>query len=929
MFCFVRTRDVLTLITLLAGSSLWSVADDAPVVPLNIQFSTKNSEIVMETDAPLKTDVTLTNTTHKDVSSDIDYLIQQEPLLYSEAPPDPIYGIDVAHGAHSWAEANGHQAIESNDQWGRSNCTVNGSNFMTDGKTWTHFGTGWDECTEAFGFIDLGKTYNVVRMVYDAADPPKGRKLDFSSSLDGKDYTPIDGLQGINIQDKQGSIEIIPPKPFEARYIRFRQQNDGGEKVHAYRFPSEFHVYAGMTDSTWTFPKVGVSIAQDKLTQSVPSGGSSKITLGDGKPLKPGAYLVAVRTKTDGVTQMAYGHILVMPPALPAISPTSRFGIGANDAGALPMLVREGIGSIHYTNLLWPTVSPSPDTYKFTEQDKALKAFHDAGLPVMAQLSEILRAVEFVEYKNGELSPPKDFDKYGEYVFQTVARYGSKKQSDSDLLTSDKVSGLGYIDTYEIWNNPNPNNLGLGEWKAPLNDYYKLFRIGAEAVKKADPAAKVANGGWWGLDYPLIDTMRTFKYDDGKTPLDFTDVLNINYYSPLGDIGSSYGTEPEVSSTYDISHHHENVPFDRFIDDDLRTLVAWRDKNKPGMPIWFTKTGFDCGMNERLETAWLPRGLMVELAAGVDKVMLPRDRQNAGERMAPGGVMHDDGTLKPSWFTYATLIRQLDGVTGGAMRIPTDDDNVRVYLWKRGDKPVLTAWTIKYTPLGGVTGKLNMALGKCTLTDAFGYSQSVDIQQSQPLTEFPIYITDLEPAVAQKLDAQAKAFADKQQQETERLSKLKAYFFKFGRGENTRVKENDAMYLLGTMRDFTLVSGSEVYDDAKGYGFTSPSADEQQIWFQNPLTIGITHFDDKAAFKFKAEPGTYKLSFAPRLGEHATISGIEGGDKQLTYGGPGTVSAGIINTTVKVGDKPVSISLPNGAIVWLTMIPTADTDDTK
>lgn len=885
-------------------------------VPLTIDLP---PQMVLETNGPLTLQVTLTNTTDQELSTNVDYVIQQESFLYSEVPPRPFYGVDVAHNAESWADmGDGKRLVESNDIWGRSNCTVPGINSMTDGKPWTVFGTEWknrDLWTEAFGYIDLGKTYHVTHMTYDPGTfSLSPQKLDLDSSLDGKTYMPIEGLKGIDIPSKPDLIEINLPQPGDARFIRMRINNDGGPPAHAFRFPDEFHVYAGINDATWIFPQVGASILENKLSQNVPAKGSSKITLGDGRPLKPGAYLIAVKTKAADVTQMAYGHLFVMPPAMAAISPQSRFGINASDAKSLPMIVREGNGSIHYDKLLWPAVSPAPGVYQFKEQDATLKAFHEAGLPVVAELALTPAYLDPPDTKkDGDITPPTDLSKFGEFIFQAVARYGSQKQSDG-LLTSDKTSGLGYVDTYELWNQPNASNLTVNKWKGSLDDYYKMFRIGAEAAKKADPGAKVANGGWWGLDIPLLETMRTFKYDDGKTPLDFTDVLNINYFSTLGDHGSPYAIEPEITSTYDISHHHEGMPFDRFFEDDLRSLVAWRDKNKPGLPIWFTQVGFDCSLvslDERVQACWVPRGLMTILAAGVERVQLMRDRKNRSDRFIPSGVMRDDGSLKPAWFTYATLIRQLDGATT-AQRIPSDDDNVRIYLWKRGDKPVLTAWSIKY----GSTGQLKIPLGKCTLTDAFGASQSTDIAQPLQLTEFPIYITDFaDPAVVKNLEGQGAAYADKQKKEIERLSGLRAYLFKFGRNESTRVKENDATISIGTLRDFTLVSGADLYDDAKGYGFTAATPDASQPYFQNPITITMTHLNPNSSFKFKAAPGDYMLKVCSRDGKTLTIGGLPGGDQTLN------LKYGIASLPVKVGDQPVTLTAPTSAgLVWMSLV---------
>ena len=43
----------------------------------------------------------------------------------------------------------------------------------------------------------------------------------------------------------------------------------------------------------------------------------------------------------------------------------------------------------------------------------------------------------------------------------------------------------------------------------------------------------MANGGFAGVELDTIDTLRSFKYPDGKSPLDFTDVLSAHFYTGL------------------------------------------------------------------------------------------------------------------------------------------------------------------------------------------------------------------------------------------------------------------------------------------------------------------------------------------------------------------------------------------------------------
>ena len=485
----------------------------------------------IENGGKLRMQVTLGNPADEALSADVEFLVQADPALYSKPAPRTVYGNDIALGARSWGGDERQPNVESNDVWGRSNGKLRSIGAMTAGRPWNTFGTPWRKQTEAFGYIDLGKVVRVVHMTYDPSDPGMAWKIDFAASSDGKQYTPVEGLKGIDFHKKSEPVEIDVAKPFEGRYIQMRLNNDGGEPVNAFRYPRQFHVYAGATEETWAFPQVGAVVQQGKLTQAIPAKGTSTIDIGEGRALAAGAYLVAVRTRAGGVTQMRCGHIFVMPAAMARIAPGSPFGFNATDPKHIPTLKLAGNASVHCENLRWSAVSPAAGVYKFdgnapgaeSNPDSVLRAFHEAGLSVLPCLAGTPGYLRPTTKPSGdpEAMPPADFSKYGEFVFQTVARYGGAKHPAGELLTADKVSGLGYASAYELWNEPNPDAHGASKWKGSLEDYYRMFRIGAEAAKQADPAVKIANGGWQGMEIPLLETMRTMKYSDGKCPAGF------------------------------------------------------------------------------------------------------------------------------------------------------------------------------------------------------------------------------------------------------------------------------------------------------------------------------------------------------------------------------------------------------------------------
>jgi xylan 1,4-beta-xylosidase len=114
--------------------------------------------------------------------------------------------------------------------------------------------------------------------------------------------------------------------------------------------------------------------------------------------------------------------------------------------------------------------------------------------------------------------PPKDYNKWGELIYQWVKhcteRYGK-----------DEVASW----YWELWNEPNGGN---GYWKGNVQEYCKLYDYSSAAVKRALPAAKVGGPHTTGPSGKgAADFLKTFlqhcisdtNYATGKigSPIDF------------------------------------------------------------------------------------------------------------------------------------------------------------------------------------------------------------------------------------------------------------------------------------------------------------------------------------------------------------------------------------------------------------------------
>ena len=854
----------------------------------------------VEPNAPLRAQMLFTNYSDAAQSADITYSLQRDPQLSDAPVPDPVYGSDLARGAKDWTESEGKRVAEST---------------LTDGDDHTAAELPWGAgYKEAFQFIDLGKSHKVTHLSYVAGDANWVRKLDVAASVDGTNYQPVEGLRGLDIQGKWNNQQIAVPQPFEARFIRLRYHDDG-KTINQIRMPVSFSAYDGVADEDWKFAQTGEEVAHGSQKTTISAHDFAPVALQSEQPLAPGAYRLNVKFVANGQTQVSARSILVMPA--PINSPNERLGLNAAEVKYAPLLKRLGIGWVRFENLKWPMVSPAPGVYKFdgvapwnVPHDDVFTTYRKNDINVLPFLflTPDYASAAPAENKRKDTYAPRDLNSYGEFVFQTVARYGSAKHPASELMTADKKSGLNLINTYELWNEPNLINPDWGAWQTTLDDYYRMFRPGAEAVKRADPKARVANGGFAGVELATVDTLRSFKYPDGKTPLDFTDVLSAHFYT-----GLTLPERAKVNPNIDRSANAKAATDAPSLEEQLRDLNDWRDANKPQMPIWITETGYDTsgpyGVGERMQAARLPRAIMLALGNGVEKVIVYREKGSTPGQHAAAGVLRDDETLKPSYLSYATLIRELNGTQGG-QRLPFPDENVRLFAWPKGDKIVLSAWSVS----GDKTIDLN--LGRATVCDSFGH-ETTGATTKLALCEFPIYVHDISDmkAVSALMETATKTAATRKIEMT-KLAKLRTYLFDFGGAEQVGTLQ------LGGVRRFTPIGANANYDEKLGYGFTAdaPTQVGDQHWISDPLERDSVRFNPGTRFQVAATPGRYhlRLSAEPTNGvQPIQISGAKSGPLSLDVSGANK----LVEADITVGNEPLVISTPGYVDVrWLSLV---------
>lgn len=260
---------------------------------------------------------------------------------------------------------------------------------------------------------------------------------------------------------------------------------------------------------------------------------------------------------------------------------------------------------------------------------------------------------------------PRAYIAHADYLFQYVARYGSKKINKQSLKLKDnqeKKSGLNLLQYIENWNEQNKTWEGVAAYFTPYEyaamasadfDGHQNSIQGNVGVKKADANFKMVMGGLAGLDLDYIKSIKFWADHNRNGEIPF-DVINLHFYSK----DENKGISPEEDS----------------IRQKLEAIVAYRDEFMPDQEVWITEFGYDTHPHspqrapkirdisrEEVQAQWLVRAYLEIAAAGVDKAamyMLRDVDPTLATKYATSGLTSSKESgwqPKISWFYIYTL----------------------------------------------------------------------------------------------------------------------------------------------------------------------------------------------------------------------------------------------------------------------------------
>ena len=378
-----------------------------------------------------------------------------------------------------------------------------------------------------------------------------------------------------------------------------------------------------------------------------------------------------------------------------------------------------------YPNGMETALSPNPTTNLRWDFDDFYKRRHSFGIDVCPTLT-VGRDANPKDTSVGDTTKPEAYISYAAYLFQYVARYGSNKNINPELIKvaegQEKKIGLGYISYVEPLNEPNGTWLGRDLYYSPfeLAAFLSICYDGHEGkfknigVKQADPNCKMSMSGLAGINFNYIRAMSLWcKYNrkDGKLPFD---AINMHHY--CGKAISKAGIAKNVDVNLDERGDTQEKVYvgvsaeEGDIVGALRQIGEWRDRYAPHLEYWLTEFGWDTNQDYKTSTSahaygeytgrqvqamWLIREYLLLSSANIDRAAMYMSRDCGPEETTVGKygtsglvrfpIEHGpydviQGNKKDSFY-YVYTLKHLLSDTYFDCELESNNESVRIFKY--------------------------------------------------------------------------------------------------------------------------------------------------------------------------------------------------------------------------------------------------------
>jgi xylan 1,4-beta-xylosidase len=170
----------------------------------------------------------------------------------------------------------------------------------------------------------------------------------------------------------------------------------------------------------------------------------------------------------------------------------------------------------------------------------------------------------------GNVTPPKDFNKWEAFIKNLVEHFTERY-------------GVEEVKTwyFEVWNEP---NLSPGFWSSTREEYFKLYKYTASAVKSVNLAYKVGGPGTAGAAWET-EMIEFCKKDN--VPIDFISThsygVNQGFLDEFGNSGTALSKDP-MSVSGDVLQSRKEIAMSKKSNLELH-YTEWSSSYTPADPL--------------------------------------------------------------------------------------------------------------------------------------------------------------------------------------------------------------------------------------------------------------------------------------------------------------------------------------------------------
>jgi len=302
----------------------------------------------------------------------------------------------------------------------------------------------------------------------------------------------------------------------------------------------------------------------------------------------------------------------------------------------------------------------------------------------------------------------------------------------------------GEVNTWIIWNEPDLyTDQILYTWDGSITDMYQLVKVAYQAVKKANPNAKIVLPGltyWWDKAGGRPLYLARFMEAASKDPTaaangDYFDIVDLHQYTNPLNIYAATKTFQRAMAAYGVS---------KPVWVGEANVVPMDDPINPIGPA------FHATMDQ--QASYIIQAFALARAAGAERMSIYKLVDEAPEGAHElYGLVRNDNSLRPAFTAYQTAVKYLSKPTSavytwdGASDPPTDDqvtqllnDNANRTQWiwpaavnrvelERGPERDIVVWNASPKL---VTARIPAVAKSAMVVDKFGHDTGEVVNQN-------------------------------------------------------------------------------------------------------------------------------------------------------------------------------------------------------